>query len=168
MAHESFGVISPLVVSTQHPTSSWSKLKLNFNIRWKHVRCNAKCKRLLLIMWMGYFKKNVTPLQTHWSYVFLALTHRCNATVHPRNYAHGLTLGCCHNGRDGVADHKPRHCLLNRLFRRKLKKTSKLRVTDLCVGNSPMTGEFPAHMASNTEKFPFDDVIMRFAVFVMI
>ena len=40
------------------------------------------------------------------------------------------------------------------------KKTSKLRVTGLCVGNSPGTGEFPAQMASNTEMFPFDDVIM--------
>ena len=28
------------------------------------------------------------------------------------------------------------------------------------VGNSPVTGEFPAQMASETEKFPFDDVIM--------
>ena len=88
MAHESFGVISPLVVSTLHPTSSWSNLELNFNIRWKHVRCTAKCKRLLLIMSMGYFKKDVTPLKTHWSDVFLALTRGYNATVHPRNYAH--------------------------------------------------------------------------------
>ena len=28
------------------------------------------------------------------------------------------------------------------------KKTSKLRVTGLCAGNSPGTGEFPAQMAS--------------------
>ena len=25
---------------------------------------------------MGYCKKDITPLLTHWSYVFLALTHR--------------------------------------------------------------------------------------------
>ena len=30
------------------------------------------------------------------------------------------------------------------------KKTSKLRVTGLCEGNSPMTGEFPAA----TDEFP--------------
>ena len=42
------------------------------------------------------------------------------------------------------------------------KKTSKLRVTGLCEGNSPATGEFPAQEASNAEKiFPFDDVIME-------
>ena len=29
------------------------------------------------------------------------------------------------------------------------KKTPKLRVTGLCAGNSPGTGEFPAQMASN-------------------
>ena len=32
------------------------------------------------------------------------------------------------------------------------KKTSKLRVTGLCAGNSPETGEFPAQMASNAEN----------------
>ena len=30
--------------------------------------------------------------------------------------------------------------------------TSKLRVTGLCAGNSPMTGEFPAQMASYAES----------------
>ena len=32
------------------------------------------------------------------------------------------------------------------------KKTSKLRVTGLCEGNSPVSGEFPAQMASNAEN----------------
>ena len=32
------------------------------------------------------------------------------------------------------------------------KKKSKLRVTGLCAGNSPGTGEFPAEMASNAEN----------------
>ena len=39
-------------------------------------------------------------------------------------------------------------------------KTSKLRVTGLCDGNSPVTGEFPAQRASNAETIPFDNVIM--------
>ena len=56
-----------------------------------------------------------------------------------------------HNGRDGVSDHQPPDCLLNRLFRRRSKKTSKLRVTGLCPGNSPVTDEFPAQRASNVE-----------------
>ena len=57
-----------------------------------------------------------------------------------------------HNGRDSVSNHQPHDCLLNRLFRRRSKKTSKLRVTGLCAGNSPGTGEFPAQMASCAKK----------------
>ena len=57
-----------------------------------------------------------------------------------------------HNGCDSVSNHQPRECLLRRLIRRTSKKTSKLRVTGLCTGNSPETGEFPAQMASNAEN----------------
>ena len=57
-----------------------------------------------------------------------------------------------HNERDGVSNHQPDDCLLNRLFGRRSKKTSKLRVTNLCAGNSPVTGEFPAQRASNVEN----------------
>ena len=57
-----------------------------------------------------------------------------------------------HNGRDGVSSHQPQDCLLKRLFRRRSKKTSKLRVTDQCAGYSPGTGEFPIQMASNAEN----------------
>ena len=42
------------------------------------------------------------------------------------------------------------------------KKTSKLRVTGLCAGNSPEAGEFPAQRASYAENVSFDDVIMCF------
>ena len=64
-----------------------------------------------------------------------------------------VTLQWRHNERDGVSNHQPHGCLLNRLFRRRSKKTSKLRVTDLCAGNSPGTGEFPAQRARNAEIF---------------
>ena len=65
-----------------------------------------------------------------------------------------------HNESDCVSDHWPHDCLLNRLFRRRSKNTSKLRVTGLCAGNSSVTGEFPAQKASNAEIFPFDNVII--------
>ena len=51
-----------------------------------------------------------------------------------------------------VSNHRRLDCLLSRLFWRRSKKTSKLRVTGLCEGNSPVTGEFPAQMASNAEN----------------
>ena len=57
-----------------------------------------------------------------------------------------------HKRRDGVSNHQPHHCLLKRLYWCKSKKTSKLRVTGLCAGNSSVTGEFPAQMASNAEN----------------
>ena len=57
-----------------------------------------------------------------------------------------------HNGRDSISNHQPNDCLLSRLLRRRWKKTSKLRVTGLCSGNSPVTGEFPAQRASNAEN----------------
>ena len=72
-----------------------------------------------------------------------------------------VTLQWHHYGRDSVSNHQPPDCLLNPLFRRRSKKTPKLRVTGLWVGNSPRTGEFPAQMVSNAENAPFDDVIMR-------
>ena len=62
------------------------------------------------------------------------------------------TLHWRHNDHDGVSNHQPLGCLLNRSFRRRSKKTSKLRVTGLCVRNSPETSEFPAQMASNAEN----------------
>ena len=62
------------------------------------------------------------------------------------------TLKWRHNGSDSVSNHRPHYCFLNRLFRRRSKKISKLCVTDLCAGNSPGTGEIPAQMASNAEN----------------
>ena len=57
-----------------------------------------------------------------------------------------------HNGHDSVSNYQPHDCLLNRLSRRRSKKTSKLRVTGLCEGNSLVTDEFPTQMASNAEN----------------
>ena len=45
-------------------------------------------------------------------------------------------------------------------WRHRSKKTSKLRVTGLYAGNSPLTGEFPAQMANNEENVSIYDVIM--------
>ena len=49
------------------------------------------------------------------------------------------------NGRGGVSNHRRRDSLLNRLFMRRSNKTSKLRVTDLCEGDPPVTGENKFH-----------------------
>ena len=67
-----------------------------------------------------------------------------------------LSLRWRHNGRDGVSNNQPHDCLLSRLFRRRSKKTPKLRVTGLCAEpvNSPHKWPVTRKMSA------FDDVIM--------
>ena len=67
-----------------------------------------------------------------------------------------------HNARDGVQNHQPHDCLLNRLFRHRWKKKSKLRVTGLCDRchwlRWPVNS--PHKVPVTRKKFPFEDVIM--------
>ena len=85
-----------------------------------------------LVIWVICYDITVYPIELH---VFSSLS------LHWR-----------HNEPDGVSNHQPRDCLLNCLFKCRSKKTSKLRVTGLCVENSPGTGEFSAQKASNAEN----------------
>ena len=71
-----------------------------------------------------------------------------------------ISLQWRHNERDSVSNHQPHDCLLNRLFGRRSKKTSKLRVTGLCVGTSPGPLNSPHKGPVTRKMFPFDDVIM--------
>ena len=71
------------------------------------------------------------------------------------------TLQWRHNDHDSVSNHQPHGCLLNRLFRCRSKKTSKLRVTGLCVGNSPEPVNSPHKGPVTRKMFPFDDLIMN-------
>ena len=70
------------------------------------------------------------------------------------------TLRWRHNDQAGVSNHQPYGCLLNRLFRRRSKETSKLRVTGLCAVNSPGPVNSPHKGPVTRKMFPFDDVIM--------
>ena len=74
------------------------------------------------------------------------------------NWLVACSLQWRHNERDGVSNHQPHDCLLNLLFRRRSKKTSKLRVTGLCAGNSLVNS--PHKRPIMRKMFPFDDVIM--------
>ena len=67
-----------------------------------------------------------------------------------------------HNDHDGVSNHQPHGCLLNRLFRRRSKKTPKLRVTGLCVGNSPGPVNSQHKWPITRKMFAFEDVIMSY------
>ena len=74
------------------------------------------------------------------------------------DYETCTTLQWRHNGRDGVSNHQPSDCLLNRLSSRRSKKTPKLRVTGLCVGNSPVNS--PQKWPVTRKIFPLNDIIM--------
>ena len=81
------------------------------------------------------------------------------------------TLQWRHNGCGGVSNHQSHNGLLNSLFRSRSKNTSKLRVIELCAGNSPVIGEFPLQRACNLENVSIwwrhhdYDVIMTRAFF---
>ena len=69
-----------------------------------------------------------------------------------RSKQNGQTLQWRHNESDGVSNHRCLDCLLSRLFRRRSKEISKLRVTGLCEGNSPVTSEFRTQRASHADN----------------
>ena len=56
------------------------------------------------------------------------------------------------------SNHRSLHYFINQLFRRRSKKTTKLRVTSLCEGNPLVTGGFIRKGPVRQKKFPFVDV----------
>ena len=118
---------------------------------WRH--CNVKLAMMLQIR--GYKDPTFIPimvLPTQWWHIIQVVRHKVQSTKYDTFCLFTLTLLWRHNERDGVSNHLGLDCLLNRLFRRRSNKTSKLRVTGLCEGNSPVIGEFLAQRASNTEN----------------
>ena len=108
----------------------------------------------LLISKQVYF--NLTWCYRHWCF-YRQTSHlfgKENKTKKKEFAAHASitameTLPWCHTERDGVSNHQRLDCLLNHLFRRRSKKTSKLYVTGLCEGNPPVTDVFPSQRATN-------------------
>ena len=93
-----------------------------------------------------------------------SISHKIS-TICTRYCCDLFSLRWRHNELDGVSDHQPHGCELNRLFRRWSKKTSKLRVTGLCVGNSPVPVNSPHKGPVTRNMLPFDDVIMYYNTF---
>ena len=127
--HDSPAVVPCAKFCSDHFISFWMRAKWNFHHIWIVME-------KLLVKWAPGL------LNHFWRKKLQSTTDR----LWP------FSLRWRHNDHAGVWNHQPHGCLLNRLFRRKSKKTSKLRVTGLCAGNSPGTGEFPAQMASYAEN----------------
>ena len=124
----------------------------------------------LLMFWM--WRYHGTTLWHHrggaWhNGMFLTTARDVNCWAHIANHMTQLwqvgdmALRWRHYDQDSVSNHQPHGCLLNRLFRRRSNKTSKLRVTGLCVGNSPGPVNSPHKGPVTRKMFPFDDVIME-------
>ena len=105
--------------------------------------------------------------------------------THPMNYAHSLSFVVVeyyilqshspawtimwfirvrgHNECNGISNHLCLQCLPKCLFRRRSKKTSKLRITALFERNPPVMGGFPHKGPVMQRMFPFDDIIMCYS-----
>ena len=94
--------------------------------------------------------------------IILHISHHCEScwftTVWLWQFIY--TLQWRHSGLNGVSNHQPHDCLLNRLFGHRSRKTLKLRVTGLCQGNSPGPVNSPHKWPVTRKMFPFDDLIM--------
>ena len=102
--------------------------------------CSQRWKCIMNALWIMVNCKTVT-------------SHVCGCEF--------MTLQWRHNALDGVSNHQLHGCLLSRVFRLRSKKTSKLRVTGPCVGNSPGPVNSPHKGPVTWKMFPFDDVIMN-------
>ena len=106
------------------------------------------------MFWMNQISQDlslmwVSDLYPIWQYLHLP------STQPPRQISTlttALILQWRHNERHGVSNYQPHDSSLIRLFRRISRKTSKLRATGFCEGNSPVTGEFPAQKANDAEN----------------
>ena len=129
------GNISNLTKLNLIPTNRVQWIHCQYPVDWYH------CSYCSCIGWSISSRK---VLKSHWVSIGISVK-----VTQPRfRHTQGLVtaLRRRHNGHDGVSNHQPHHCLLNRLFGCRSQKTSKIRVTGLCAGKSPGTGEFPAQI----------------------
>ena len=135
---------------------------LTWKVAWQdmpwYILKNLKC---ILDTSPSQFCVRSTVVSNGWSYSNWSKCNRRLATMDGGPIVpQTMSLRWRQNNHDGVSNHQPHGCLLNRLFRRRSKNTSKLCVTDLCAGNSPGPVNSPHNGPVTRKMFPFDDVIM--------
>ena len=118
---------------------------ITVNFRHSYIRWNIH----IWVVWYMYFVDRGSESRISIFAIFQFVAYSYSLSMYLQ--FHKL-LQWRHNGHDSVSNHQPNDCLLNLLFRRRSKKTSKLRVTGLCAGKSPGTGEFPVQKSSNAEN----------------
>ena len=132
----------------------WNLIKIQFSCKEIKLEMSAKCSP----QYVGAMKLgNCTSLL---SVLCVPMILSLSVWDHHQMCYRWIPLQWRHNGCYGISNHQSHKCLLNYLFRCKSKKTSKLRITGLCAGNSPVTSEFPTQRFSNVENVSIDDIIM--------
>ena len=131
------------------PMSPYGVTRPQYVIAWHKPLC-LLVKRL----WLRIMEMKIGALH-NMGIIFVRLD-----TCDEDDSGNGDALQWRHNGRGGVSNHQPHDCLLSRLFGRRSKKTSKLRVTGLCAGNSPGPVYSPHKWPVTRKMFSFDDVII--------
>ena len=127
---------------TQHFTCKQMHFEMS-SAKWQPVCLNPTCRGLTRCGLMTpYGDIDLCQYRVKKWIVVSHLLNKCWIIIHKYRVIH---LKHC-------SDVPMRDYLLNRLFRRGSKKTSKLRVTGLCERNSPVTGEFLSRKTSNAEN----------------
>ena len=142
-----FGVLCCGYTLTDFPIS----IRLTSLALWQSNDCPSASKATLMNMDKYFMCIHYEGLHNHYK-----AKHNKTVCIFLGIYS----LRWRHNDHTGVSNHQPHGRLLNRFFRRRSKKTSKLRVTGLCAGNSPGPVNSPHKGPVTRKMFPFDDVIM--------
>ena len=136
-----------------HNKKFWSWFKIGYFCK-PHLKAKF-CKILpISYFWVADVFWNVCTRQMQW-------VLQANEILRDILYHNSpcFSLQWRHNGRNGIANHQRLDCLLYRLFRRRPKKTSKLRVTGLVRGIHRWPVDSPHRRPVTRKMFPFDDVI---------
>ena len=112
-------------------------------IKWFHPTCYNGCNYLSTLG----LKLNHVSYKCHGGYIV------------SRHFV-GVAIQWRHNERDGVSNHQPHDGLVNRLFRRRSNKASKLRATAFVRWIHWWPVNLPHKWPVTRKMFPFDDVIM--------
>ena len=130
-----------------------SVMKAGIRLQLVRVVIKFRCTTVYMKMSIDSMIKRVhasSKVNSYIKYEGDPLNIKCCRVVMKAEWTDALLW--CHNECNGIWNHQRLDGLLNCLFRRRSKKTSKLRITGLCEGNSPVTGEFPSQRASNTNN----------------
>ena len=130
---------------------AWSRSRLYLSQRW-------------LNYWRIYASLGLNELKASQLSCTTADVHHYDVFDDPGIWLHRsvhiFSLQWRHNGRAGVSNHQLHHCILNRIFGRRSKKTSKAASLAFVRGIHRWPVNSPHKWPVTRKMFPFDDVIM--------